>query len=461
MDFFTLDFLKSMLTLDFYTQKKNWLYILLVTTTALIGLILIKIFKKQSDSGEKVKFNKMVPIILVILLILTLTLFLLIFIPKKNITQFSSNVANINYNKYPTNHYHMVIPKEHLDNGFIITKGNNHTTDTYDFRIMYDVDNTSFYISAKSQNHLDLQQYDNELMDYNINNDKSIKVNKYSDITLDLIIDYNKIYIIINNVLQDSFNLKYNVRNDENKLDYFSEGDNNNSSEIKLKLNFKIKYKLFNIETFENDNPTSKFYNSSKSGNLKSFSNSNSELSTYGDKVNDINQCIENNKNNDYVIFDGDYCTGISDVGYDYYNNNDMINDSGSNKLYGVKRINNFSKKHLYDYKYYNDNSKYVSGGNKSKFFISNNHNMTSNVEYCTDYCKNNSPHKWDDNYDESKYFTLYQGKNSNGEPNNYMLCSCETNDNKHTDTPDELDDNTYSINTYGVFKGSSPPEFN
>ena len=461
MDFFTLDFLKSMITLDFYTQKKNWLYILLITTTALIGLILKKILKKKSPSGEKVKLNKMVSIILVILLILTLTLFLLIFIPKKNITQFSSDVANINYNKYPTNHYRMVIPKEHLDNDFTITKGENDTTDTYDFRIKFNTVDSSFNISAKSQNHLDLQQYDNELMDYD-NNKNPIKVNKYSDITLDLIIDYNKIYVIINNVLQDSFNLKYNVRNDENKLDYFSEGDNNNSSEIKLKLNFKIKYKLFNIETFENDNPTSNFYNSSKSGNLKSFSNPNNELITYGNKVTDIDQCIENNKDKDYAIFDGDYCTGISDVAYDYYNNNDMINDSGSNKLYGVKRINNFTNSALNpDYKYYNDNNKYVSNGKKYKFFKSNNHNMTSNVEYCTDYCKN-EVEQWDDDYSESKYFSLKQYKNNDGEPLDYMICSCETDDNKHSNTPNTLDeDKYYSINTYGVFKGSSPPEFN
>ena len=456
MDFFTLEFFKSMFTLDFYTEKKNWLYILLVTTTALMGLILIKIFTKKSTTGEKIQFNKMVPIILVILLILTLTLFLLIFIPKKNITQFSSDVANINYNKYPTNHYHMVIPKEHLDSDFTITKGDD-TTDIYDFKIQYSSGSTSFNIIAKSQNHLDLQQYDKELMDYN-NSENPIIVNKYSDITLDFIIDYNKIYVIINNVLQDSFNLKYNVRNDENKLVYVG---TNNSSEIKLKLKFKIKYKLFNIETFENDNPTSIFYNSSKYGNLKNFKNSNNELSTYGEKVDDTNQCIDNNSDKDYAIFDGEYCMGISDTSFDYYSNNDMINESGPNTLYGIKRINSFSDSIFSDYKYYNDNNKYVSNGNKYKFFKSNNHNMASNVEYCTDYCKNDVE-QWNDDYSESKYFSLKQYKNNDGEALDYMICSCETDDNKHTDTPNTVDeDKYYSINTYGVFKGSSPPEFN
>ena len=124
----------------------------------------------------------------------------------------------------------------------------------------------------------------------------------------------------INNQLQDSFNLKYNIRNDENILVY--NGDNN-SSEIKLKLKFKIKYKLFDIETFQNNEQptlTSIFHDPNKYGNLKKIKDdSYFKYTSNGINTENINECINRNIDKDYVLHDGENCYGVYNNGHSMF----------------------------------------------------------------------------------------------------------------------------------------------
>lgn len=369
---------------------------------------------------------------------------IIIFTPRPNISEIVNNSANVNYNRYLKYHYHMVIPKDKLSSDFNIVKtdidiaSDKDITDIqdsnyYDFIIKYTSDNKSikFIINTYNDN---IKEYRSQVFNYTSND---ILINDFEDLKIDFILDTKKLFIIINDVIKESDELNYYVKNAYNHLKFYSNDSGLIFSDFKIKLYFKIRYDMFDIENFRNYRKKTNYC--FQTDDLDSLGTNMIQSNS----ITNLNSCIDQQKiNNDFVYYNksDNKCYGFDNNTIQGIKDNLVSNDSGdiidtdcSDKrhIYRIKgkhKYNDLEHKDFY-YQFQKNNSKirgkrYNNIKNHTNIKLDSN-NPTNVQDECLKYCVNSY---WKDNsnisptLDSDNYTNYYSLQKVNSKK---IKCNC------------------------------------
>tara|TARA_B100001094_G_C18184484_1_gene802900 strand:+ start:1127 stop:2566 length:1440 start_codon:yes stop_codon:yes gene_type:complete len=427
-----------------YLSKKFISSLVIIVLILLILPLLIHEIMIKNNSNSN---SKCLNILVTIFLVLIISLIIILFIKNKNITNpklYTDNIyySNVNTIKNDNYHYHFKIPKVEFNkiNELVILKAHGPSDSGYDFKITIrnNENGTSKQIKLDINTEYGANtnnEYKNQEKNYESND---IIINKNRDLIFDIITQKNKVYFIVNDKIEEIKILDYQVKDRFNTIYYDLTNDSSDfdATQIKIKLKYKIRYNLLNIENFKN---VRLFTNTKKC--LRGYSDYTSDDSTDNtlslldncpsddttSYYHTVKSCINENKDINFIGCDKETnkCYKIND---DVYNKSVKINGlkiknscrSGDLKIYK----NNYEKTNKVENNNFNIRLKATNKKlRRPKYVGKLNKNNFSDIENCLSKCKTDA---WEPNEDiHNKKFSVIPRSN-----NTYCLCE---NNNKGT----------------------------